>query len=115
MTVWLTDDTGIYFYTSRIKQLFRQLENNPEVEVVFVQPSQGEPGPGSMVRIAGSVEFAEEPEVRDRLWQAYPWLLDTVGTPEEATSIVVFRISRGKFNYWTWENNISPAPWVDFP
>jgi len=55
MTVWQADDTGIYFYTSRVKHLFGQLEQNPEVEVVFVDPSTGETAPGSMVRIAGSV------------------------------------------------------------
>jgi len=115
MTVWLADDTGIYFYTSRVKQLFGQLEQNPEVEVVFVHPSKGDTAPGSMVRLAGRVEFVDDPEIRGRLWQLNPWLLDAVGTPEEAKSIVVLRISRGRFNYWTWENNVNPAPWVDFP
>jgi len=115
MTVWLADDTGIYFYTSKVKDVFRQLQGDPEVELVFVRPEEGESAPGSMIRIAGKVEFVEDTDVRDQLWQLNPWLLETVGTPEEATTIAVFRISAGKFNYWTWENNVNPGPWVDFP
>lgn len=114
-TVWLADDTGIYFYTSTVKHVFRQLEDNPEVEVVFVNPTQDETAPGSMVRIAGRVEFVDDAAVREHLWRLNPWLLDTVGTPEEAKTIAVFRISRGRFNFWTWENNIDPGPWIEFP
>jgi len=80
-----------------------------------VSEEEGDSAPGTMIRIAGKMELVEDPAVRDNLWKLNPWLLDTVGTPEEAKTIAVFRTANGRLNYWTWENNVDPAAWVDFP
>jgi hypothetical protein len=24
-------------------------------------------------------------------------------------------IATGQYNFWTWENNIKPGPWIPFP
>jgi len=50
-----------------------------------------------------------------RLYETFDWLKQIgTGTPECPT-IMVFRISSGRFNFWTWENNIDPGPWTRFP
>ena len=44
-----------------------------------------------------------------------PWLNNIgCGTPDCPT-IAVFRLAAGKFNFWTWENNVNPGPWIPFP
>ena len=114
MTVWLADETGIYFYTSRIKSLVSQLEMNPNVEIAFHQPAQP-PDIGSILRISGCIEFVEDMSIRIRLYEKFSWLKEIgTGRPDNPT-IVVFRIPKGQFNYWTWENNVNPGPWVEFP
>jgi pyridoxamine 5'-phosphate oxidase len=115
MTVWLADETGIYFYTSRVKPLASQLEKNNNVEIAFHQPGIP-PDIGSILRIAGCIEFVEDMAIRIRLYETVPWL-KTIGTgkPDSSPTIIVFRIPKGYFNYWTWENNINPGPWVEFP
>lgn len=114
MTVWLADKSGIYFYTSRVKPLVSQLLANPNVEIAFHQP--GSPSDiGSILRIAGRVEMVEDMNIRKKLYKKYTWLKQIgTGTPDSPT-IVVFRLSSGRFNFWTWENNVSPGPWVQFP
>jgi uncharacterized pyridoxamine 5'-phosphate oxidase family protein len=114
MTVWLADETGIYFYTSRIKSLVSQLEKNPNIEIAFHQPGTP-PDIGSILRISGRIEFVEDMAIRTRLYETFSWLKEIgTGRPDSPT-IVVFRIPQGQFNYWTWENNVNPGPWVEFP
>jgi len=114
MTVWLADETGIYFYTSRIKSLVSQLEKNPNIEIAFHQPAKP-PDIDAILRISGRIEFVEDMAIRTRLYEAFSWLKEIgTGRPDSPT-IVVFRIPQGQFNYWTWENNVNPGPWVEFP
>ena len=114
MTVWLADKTGLYFYTSRLKNLMMQLLIEPAVEIAFHQPGTP-PDPGTLVRVAGRAEFVDDMATRKRLWELNPWLEKIgTGTPDNQ-SIAVFRIPSGEYSLWTWENNIQPGPWLVFP
>jgi pyridoxamine 5'-phosphate oxidase len=114
MTVWLADRSGIYFYTSAVKPLASQLLANPNVEIAFCQPGVP-PDIGTALRIAGRMEIVEDMNIRKRLYETFAWLKQIgTGTPDSPT-IVVFRMPSGRFNFWTWENNVSPGPWVQFP
>jgi uncharacterized pyridoxamine 5'-phosphate oxidase family protein len=114
MTAWLADKSGIYFYTSLVKPLVSQLMANSNVEIAFHQPGIT-PDMGTVLRIAGRIELVEDMNVRKKLYTTFTWLKQIgTGTPDSPT-IVVFRIPCGHFNFWTWENNVSPGPWVQFP
>jgi uncharacterized pyridoxamine 5'-phosphate oxidase family protein len=104
-------EKGIYFYTSRVKSLVAQLETNPEVEIAFHRT--GTPTDiGAVLRISVRIEFVGDMAVRSRLYETFSWLKEIgTGRPDNPT-IVVFRIPRGRFNYWTWENNVNPGPWI---
>jgi uncharacterized pyridoxamine 5'-phosphate oxidase family protein len=114
MTAWLADKSGIYFYTSVIKPLASQLVANPNVEIAFHQPGTP-PDVGTVLRIAGRIEPVEDMTIRNKLYETFDFLKQIgTGTPDCPT-IVVFRIRSGHFNFWTWENNVHPGPWVPFP
>jgi uncharacterized pyridoxamine 5'-phosphate oxidase family protein len=114
MTVWLADRSGFYFYTSMVKPLAAQLLANPCVEIAFHQPGPP-PDIGMVLRIAGRMELAQEMAIRKKLYSTFSWLKEIgTGTPDSPT-ILVFRISSGQYNFWTWENNVRPGPWVQFP
>lgn len=114
MTVWMADRSGFYFYTSTVKPLASQLLANPNVEIAFHQPGPP-PDIGTVLRIAGRMELVEDMDVRKRLYAKFSWLKKVgTGTPDSPT-IVVFRIPSGRYNFWTWQNNVRPGPWVRFP
>ncbi|HEY3276238.1 MAG TPA: pyridoxamine 5'-phosphate oxidase family protein [Syntrophorhabdaceae bacterium] len=114
MTVWRADQRGIYFYTSRVKPLVSQLSTNPHVEIAFHEPGVA-PDVGTVLRIAGRMEVVEDMKIRQRLYETFTWLKEIgTGTPDSPT-IAVFRISSGSFNFWRWEHNLNPGPWVPFP
>lgn len=114
MIVWLADTTGFYFYTSKAKPLTSQLLKNPRVEIAFHQAGTP-PDPGILLRLAGAIEIVEDMAIRTRLYEAQPWLKQIGSGKPDCPFIIVFRISAGQFNFWTWENNIKPGPWIPFP
>lgn len=113
MTIWDADETGLYFYTSKVKPLMSQLLASPMVEIAFYQPGTP-PDIGVVLRINGQIEIVEDMNVHRKLYGVMPWLSEVgTGTPDCPT-IVVFKISTGQYNFWTWENNINPGPWIPF-
>lgn len=114
MTVWLADRTGLYFYTSKVKPLFAQLQRKPQVEIAFHAPGKP-PDLGATLRVAGEIELVEDMAVRNRLHGMMPWMKKLGASAAECPTIVVFRLARGRFNFWTWENNVKPGPWLPFP
>jgi uncharacterized pyridoxamine 5'-phosphate oxidase family protein len=112
MTVWRADETGFYFYTSRVKPILSQIEAHPKVEIAFHEPGTS-PDIGTVLRIAGKAEIVDDMDVRRNLWDIMPWL-EEIGSPDTPT-IVVFKIASGRYNFWTWENKVSPGPWIQFP
>lgn len=114
MTVWLADKSGIYFYTSAIKSVASQLLANPNIEIAFHEPGLP-PDIGTVLRVAGRIKLVEDMSIRERLYEKFTWLKQIgTGRPDSPT-ILVFRISSGQFNFWTWENNVNPGPWIQFP
>jgi len=114
MTVWMADETGFYFYTSTVKPLFSQIKACPYVEIAFYRKGKSQKQ-DTILRITGKIEEVPATSIRKKLYETMPWLKNIgCGTPECPT-IVVFRIASGKFNFWTWENNVTPGPWMEFP
>jgi uncharacterized pyridoxamine 5'-phosphate oxidase family protein len=51
--MWFADPTGFYFQTWTIKNVYREMKQNPRVELGFWKPGEGG---GTVLRIAGLVE-----------------------------------------------------------
>ncbi len=108
--LWYADSTGFYFHTSRSKELFEELRNNPRVEVAFVahEPEM------TMLRIRGHVEFVEEAELKERLLEERPWLKN-YGDGTMRDLLAVFRIVHAKGKFWTQALNMKEReiPWME--
>lgn len=127
LTVWRADGTGIYFYLPKFKSVYRQLLDNPKIEIAFHQPGTPQdlitlpvlgivPSTGILLRITGRFEFLEDADTRKRLFYIYPWLKQ-LGDGTDNPMIAIFRIAQGEFSFWTLENNSesNPAPKISFP
>lgn len=101
---WFADATGYYFHTAATKQVCRQLISNPKVEVCFFNP-EDPPGVGTMMRVAGEVEFVEDSELRFRFLEERPFLKAFVSGPDDQV-LQIFRIYKGVAHFWTMENNM---------
>ena len=115
LTVWRADETGIYFFLPKFKQVYRQLRENPKIEIAFHQPGTP-PDLGTLLRVTGRFEFLDDTDTRKRLFDMHPWLKQ-LGDGTDNPMVAIFRIAEGEFSFWTWENNSpsNPAPKISFP
>lgn len=104
--MWFADISGFYFSTSKMKNVYRQLSMNPEVELSFFAPPEtsGVQGStmdiGTEMRVTGTVEFVDDPVLRDRLFTDRPFLRPL------AETVRIMRVKDGEAWFWKWENNM---------
>jgi len=107
--MWFADETGFYFHTGAMKSVYSQLKKNPKVEVCFYHPEDG----GVMMRVAGTVEFLDDTELRGKLIEERRFL-KAWGFTADSTDLVIFRIAKGEAYFWTMETNFEPKRAIKF-
>jgi uncharacterized pyridoxamine 5'-phosphate oxidase family protein len=111
--MWFADKTGFYYHTGTPKNVYRQLIRNPKVELCFFRPGEGA---GTMMRVAGKVEFLEDKALEERLYRDRPWVKDLLKTAPKDGSVAMFRVAHGEAYFWTMADNMREreAPLVKF-
>lgn len=107
---WFADETGFYFQTGSMKEFVHQLELNPKTEVCFYKH---EGMIGTMLRIAGEVEFINDRVLKEKVLNDRPFLKG-FGLTVESPGLVIFRIAHGNAHFWTMENNLKPKEMIVF-
>ena len=110
--MWFADATGFYYHTGTPKAVWRQLTKNPKVELCFYAPGDV----GTMMRVAGAVEFLDDAALKERLVRDRPWLLQIGISGPADPKLAVFRVAHGEAYFWTMEHNMreADAPRVRF-
>jgi len=107
---WFADETGFYFQTGSIKQLYHQLLKNPMVEACFMKRD------GMLaitLRIAGKAEFIEDKALKEKVLGERPFLKE-FGLTVDSPGLIIFRIAHGEAHFWTMENNLKPKAIIAF-
>ncbi|WP_440948219.1 pyridoxamine 5'-phosphate oxidase family protein [Methanosarcina sp. T3] len=107
---WFADESGFYFQTGAMKDMYGQLRTNPKVEVCFWQPGEAA---GAMMRVAGKIEFVDEPELKKKVLEDRPFLKD-LGMTFDSPELIIFRISKGEAYFWTMTTNLEPKKFIKF-
>jgi uncharacterized pyridoxamine 5'-phosphate oxidase family protein len=110
MRIWYADETGFYYNTSATKELYKQLQTNPNVELCFFNPN---PPNMKMLRITGKTEFINDIELKKKLVQERPFLKQIGLTPENP-NLILFRIAKGEAHFWTMETTMEPKKKITF-
>ncbi len=108
MLLYKADEEGIVFHTGTMKDVYKQIMNNPKVEVCF-----NDFGKGIQVRVHGSLELVDDNALKDEIskhptrqfvkdWKESGALEDFYRT------FVVFRLKNGLATIWTMETNFAP-------
>jgi pyridoxamine 5'-phosphate oxidase len=108
---WFADETGFYFQIGAVKDMYGQLQKNNKVEACFWQPD--EESTGTMLRVAGEIEFIEDPELKKKVIEDRPFLKE-FGLTVDHPGLVIFRISKGEAYFWTMETNFEPKEFIKF-
>lgn len=102
--MWYADGTGFYFHTGKMKQIYRQLQQNPKVELCFYDPTPPEQGGGKMLRVTGRVEWKREQALVNRLLAERPWIR-SLGTDIDQF-LAIFQVKGGEAWFWTMADNL---------
>lgn len=106
--MYKADERGIIFHTGTFKDLYKQLQENPEVEMCFFNPQNGE-----QVRISGKVVLDRDKNLLDEIYN-HPSraFLRSWGNIEE--KLAVYRMPHGKAVVWTMASNFEPKTYIEF-
>ena len=84
----------------------KQLKNNNKVELCFHDST---PGTGTMMRVAGEIEFVNDSDLRSKILADRPFLKD-LGIEEPGDPLlVIFRVYSGEAYFWTRASNMKEA------
>ncbi len=110
MLLFRADGDGIVFHTGSMKDLNRQLRQNPKVELCFNDPKTF-----VQVRVRGEAEGVDDLEFKKEIVESpgreflRPWI-DEHGYE----LLAVFRVKNCKASTWTMQNNFAPKEFVEF-
>jgi uncharacterized pyridoxamine 5'-phosphate oxidase family protein len=109
-TMWYAGDKGFYFFTTKPKEVYRQLKANPKVEVCFYATQSG-----VMMRATGEAAFVEEAETRKKLLEDQPYIKRMITGPDDP-NLAIFRVQNGEAYFWTIADNAreDQAPRISF-
>ncbi|RPI79585.1 MAG: pyridoxamine 5'-phosphate oxidase [Desulfobacteraceae bacterium] len=109
LSIWFVDETGIYFQIHAKKDIYKQLRKNPKVEAAFHKATE----PGAVMRVAGKVEFLNDPAFKEKVLKDRPFLAQ-MGLNAQHPDLILFRIARGQAYFWTFETNLAPKKMIQF-
>jgi len=108
MLLFSADEKGIVFHTGSTRDLYRQIRENPNVELCFVDNAQMR-----QVRVSGRLEVVPGNEMKDIIAQ-HPSrafvreMRDSMGRQAFYDAFIVLSMQGGKAKIWTLENNFGP-------
>jgi uncharacterized pyridoxamine 5'-phosphate oxidase family protein len=107
---WFADDKGFYFQIGAMKDMYGQLQANRKVEACFWQPGEAS---GTMMRVAGEVEFLDNLELKKKVLEDRPFLKE-FGMTFDHPGLIIFRITNGEAYFWTMKTNFEPKKFIKF-
>jgi pyridoxamine 5'-phosphate oxidase len=105
MQTYRADEKGLIFYTSKMKDVFKQIVKNPEVEVCyFAKDFQVQ------VRVRGKIEIIEDLALKKEIVEKRPFLKPMY--EKNYDGLGVLRL-KGKATTWSMQNMAAPKTFID--
>jgi uncharacterized pyridoxamine 5'-phosphate oxidase family protein len=106
MQTYAADERGILIQISSVKDVYKQLEKNPKVELCYSDKASG-----AQIRVSGTAEFLEGQAVKEEVLKNRPFLKSLVAIHGEDV-IKVFRVAGAVASVWTMATNLAPKEYV---
>ncbi len=108
MLLYRADEDGIVFHTGKMRDLHRQLTNNPKVEMSF---NNGSDEDLVQIRVSGVVEPVEDLELKKEIVRKREFLKPFVERMGYEP-LAVYRLKNGTASIWTMKTNLAPKELV---
>jgi pyridoxamine 5'-phosphate oxidase len=104
--LYRADENGIIFITGNHKDLYKQLQANPAVEMCFYNHEQG-----LQVRIEGKVVILDDLKLKKQVVEAFSFLKPFVES-RGYEAMICYNLKNGKATTWTMETNLEPKKYI---
>ncbi|MGD1118547.1 MAG: pyridoxamine 5'-phosphate oxidase family protein [Dehalococcoidales bacterium] len=103
METFRADEKGLIFYTSKMKNVFQQIADNPNVEVCYFAK-------GTQVRVRGKMEVLEDLALKKEIVGKRPFL--KTAYEKSFDGMAVCRL-KGKATTWSMQDMTAPTVFID--
>jgi len=107
---WFANDKGFYFQIGAMKDMYGQLQANRKVEACFWKPGEAS---GTMMRVAGEVEFLDDLKLKKKVLEDRPFLKE-FGMTFDHPGLIIFCIAKGEAYFWDMKTNFEPKKFIKF-
>ncbi|MFC1873683.1 pyridoxamine 5'-phosphate oxidase family protein [Chloroflexota bacterium] len=104
--IYDVDENGIIIQTWTIKDIHKQIVENPQVELCFNDLKAG-----IQVRISGKAEIIDDMAFKQKVVETRAFMKPIV--EEKGWDVVAIYRIRGKATVWTMATNFAPKTYVD--
>lgn len=108
MMTFRADNDGIVFCTGKAKDLCRQMERNPAVELCYISPAKD-----VQVRIRGKVEPVHALETKKEAVEKFPFLKPWIDRDGYGI-LALFCLRKGTATVWSKDAAFDPKAFVEF-
>jgi len=106
MVIYRADENGIIFQSWTVKDVFKQLSENPEVELCFNNYQDR-----IQIRVSGTAELLEDIELKKEILAERPYLKQWVGELGYE-AVAVYILMKPLATAWTREVNFAPKDYI---
>ena len=109
MLLYKADENGIIFHTGPFKEVYRQIQKNPNVQLCFYNPQQN-----LQIRVRGKLEVTNDRALKEEIANhptrmfMQSWKASCKTEDEFYGTFSVLRLSKGIANVWTFASNLKP-------
>ncbi|MBN2589364.1 MAG: pyridoxamine 5'-phosphate oxidase family protein [Sedimentisphaerales bacterium] len=107
MMLYKADENGIIFVTGKYKDIYKQLQANPAMEMCFFNQENG-----LQVRIEGSVELLDDLDLKKQVVEVFTFLKPFVESKGYEV-LICYRVKNAKAVCWTMKTNFEPKEYID--
>ena len=105
MDTFRVDENGLIFYTGKVKPVFQQIVENPQVEVCYYANS-------IQIRVRGQMEIIEDLKLKKEVVKSRSFLAPFYKKDEDFQHLGLLRL-KGKATIWTMKNLTEPTTFID--
>ena len=106
MRLMAADDEGIVFYTSKLKDLYRQLQEHRQVELCFLDRHEER-----QVRVDGKAEISDDIAIRKKIVERQAFLIPIV-EKHGYEVIVPYFLREARAFVWDMKTNFLPKTYI---
>jgi pyridoxamine 5'-phosphate oxidase len=102
--MWYADESGFWFQGQTVKAFFKQVQQNPKVEIYFQAQDFSR-----VMRVSGKAKIITDNAIRARCIEERPFIKNFGITTPDNPLLGIFQVYTGEAYFWTMADSMKEA------